>query len=243
MKNLLSNLEGKRKETIKRYNEIAKEYDGDWRGGHDKVQLEHLNKFEKIIGSPPKKILDAGCGNGKDSVFFASDGYEVYGIDLSEKMLERAVEKAKSKDVNVKLFLQDMRCLDFSDRYFDGVWTTATFVHLSPGEKKETIQEFYRILKPGGFLHIWVQNLLAIKHVIRLFQSYFGFTKDSKFNFINKVASLSERIKNGYAFIDNRHWFYPAKHSLLKVLKEENFSISETNHLFSRRLSIYARKT
>jgi len=251
MKDLLFNLNKIEKETIGRYDEIVAEYNKDWRGRHDKTQLSHLRKFERMLGSPPKKILDVGCGTGKDSLYFALHRYEVYGIDLSSGMLEKGIEKAKDKNIKINFSIQDMRSLSFPNDYFDGVWTAAALVHLPPEEKRKAIQEFYRVLKPEGFLHIWVQNFLSLKHLIRLVQSYLFYLEHESDKLvirrksiteIKKEKSLKERIKLGYAYLDRRHWFYPTKFSLLQTLKEEGFSVLKTSHVCSRRLSVYAKK-
>lgn len=243
MKNSLSDLNKMAEETIKRYDEIAEEYNRDWRGKHDKIQLKHLRKFEEMIGLPPKKILDAGCGTGKDCIYFASHGYNVYGVDLSQGMLEKAIKKSKSRSLKINLLIGNMQSLNFPNNYFDGVWNMAAIVHLSPKEKQKAIREFYRVLRPEGILHIWVQNFLSVKHVIRFLQSYFLHLKHSNINFAEKIKSLRERIKLGYAYLDNRHWFYPTKQSLMQILKKEGFLVLETNHIFSRRLSVYAQKS
>ena len=65
-------------ETVKRYDEIAEEYGSDWRGQLDATEPVKPTKFEKLVGSPPRKILDAGCGTGKHSIYFAGQGYNVY---------------------------------------------------------------------------------------------------------------------------------------------------------------------
>lgn len=236
------NLNEIEKETIKRYDEIAENFNKDWRGKHDKGQLKHLKKFEKMIGPPPKRILDAGCGTGKDCIYLASHGYEVYGIDLSRGMLEKALEKSKGGNLKLDLCIGDMRSLNFQNNYFDGVWTTAAIIHLPLEEKQKAIREFNRVLKPEGILHIWVQNLLGVKHLIRLTQSYLSYLFYSDTNIIKKIGSFKGRIKMGYAFLDNRHFFYPTRKSMLKILREESLSVLETNHIFSRRLSIYAKK-
>ncbi len=243
MKNLLLfNLNRKEKETIMRYDEIAEDYNKDWRGGHDKTQLKHLKKFIQIIGIPPKKILDVGCGTGKDCLYFASYKYDAYGIDLSQGMLKKAIENSQTKNLKINLSFGNMRKINFPDNYFDGVWTTAAIVHLSPEDKKRAIQEFYRILKPNGFLHIWVQNFFSAKRSFRLLQSYFNYLKNPNIKFGMKIKSLRERMVTGYAYLDNRHWFYPKKYFLIKTLRKAGFSILETNHLFSKRLSIYAKR-
>lgn len=238
-------------ETIRRYGEIAEEYNRDWRGRHDEIQLKHLKKFEEMIGSSPKRILDAGCGTGKDCIYFASHGYEVYGVDLSQGMLEKAIANSKTRNLKINFSVGDMKSLIFPSGYFDGIWTMAALVHLHPREKQKAIREFYRVLKSKGFLHIWAQNLLSPKHIMRLVQSYLFYLeregdkviiRKKSIQEIKKEKALRERIKLGYAYLDRRHWFYPTKRSLLHLLKEEGFSIIETNSMFSRRLSIYAQK-
>lgn len=77
-----------------------------------------------------------------------------------------------------------------------------------------------------------------LKHLTRLLQSLFSYLRCSN----TKLKSLKEIIKMGYAYLDKRHWFYPTKYSLLKILKEEGFTILEINHIFSKRLNIYAQK-
>jgi len=235
-------LNKKERKTIKRYDEIAPVYNIDWRGKHDKVQLAHLQKFEKLLGNPPKKILDAGCGTGKDCFYFASRKYEIYGIDLSKEMLKAAYEKFKNGNLKVKFFIEDMRHLHFPNNYFDGVWTTAAIVHLDKNEKEKAIREFYRVLKPNGYLHIWVQNFLSPKHIFRFFQSYFNWLQVSEKPLFKKILFLKKRITSGYTYIDRRHWFYPTKSGLIKILQKNGFLVLETNHRFSRRLSIYAQK-
>lgn len=240
--NIFVNLNKLEKETIRRYDEITEEYNRDWRGKHDKVQIKALEKFIRMIGPPPKKILDAGCGTGKDCIYFASHGYEVYGIDLSRGMLEKAKKNSENKNLKINFSIGNMKSLVFPNSYFDGVWTMAAIVHLSPKEKQKAIREFYRVLKPKGILRISTQSLLSLKHLIRLLQSYLSYLRFSNANLVTKFKSSKERIKMGYAYLDNRHWFYPTRHSLLQILKEEGLFILETNHLFSRRLSIYAQK-
>lgn len=239
-------------QTTKRYTEIAKDYNKDWRGQHDGEQLACLRQFENLVGNAPKTILDAGCGTGKDSVFLASEGYKVVGLDLSSGMLEKMVENTSVEGVKASAIIGNMRSLPFPDCSFDGVWNAASLVHLSPEAKKEAVGEFYRVLKPGGILHIWVQNLLSPKHLKRVIQSYFchlGYDAQNKFYIrpknvgeIFSSGSLIERVRRGYAYLDKRYWFYPTKTELVGSLRDEGFSIIESNQILSRRLSVFARK-
>lgn len=240
------------RETIKRYNEIAEEYSRSWRGATDEEQLKVMRRFEDLIGLPPKTILDAGCGTGKHASYFAHQGYQIVGVDLSSEMLRQAIKNSQLQKTTIDPVIANMKLLGFKDKAVDGIWSVASIVHLSPEDKKGTIQQFYRVLKHGGVIHVGVQNLLTPKHLKRVGQSYFcylGYDENDKFYLEPKnpreiIAdqSLIDRLKLGYAFLDNRHWFYPTKVMLLKLLTETGFFIIESNHPFSRRLNIFATK-
>lgn len=237
-----SEFDALKKETINRYNEIAGAYNQDWRGQHDVIQLQHLERFKKMIGAPKKRILDVGCGTGKDCAYFSRAGYEIYGLDLSEGMLKIAIGNCKKQCVEVNFLKGDMRLLEFPNNYFDGIWTKAAVVHLSPDERRKVFREFNRVLKSDGFLHVWIQNFLSLKHIMRFLQSYAHYIKSSDDNLFIKLISFLKHLSSGYAYIDNRHWFYSIKPNFLKAIKEEKFIILDTNHIFSRRLSVYAKK-
>lgn len=240
------------RQTARRYTEIAPAYRADWRGQLDKQQLRVMRKFEALIGSPPKTILDAGCGTGKHSAYFTSQGYRVIGVDLSLGMLQQAIENSPLQEAPINPIIANMRLLSIKDQTVDGVWSVASIVHLPLEAKAATIQQFHRVLKPEGVLHLGVQNLFTPKHLKRLGQSYLcrlGYDDNNEFYLDRKSLteiltgpSLLDRLKLGYAFLDDRHWFYPTKFSLLKLLRETGFSIIESNHPFSRRLSFFAVK-
>ena len=59
------------------------------------------------------KILDVGCGTGRHSIELAKRGYIITGIDLSESMLQKAKDKAKSYDLDIEFQKHDARNLPF----------------------------------------------------------------------------------------------------------------------------------
>jgi ubiquinone/menaquinone biosynthesis C-methylase UbiE len=196
--------------------------------------------FEKLVGSPPRKILDAGCGTGKHSIYFAGQGYDVYGIDKSSGMLREAVKNSVGLQINFAM--GDIRSLSFPNDFFDGMWTVAAIAHLPPADKRKFIQEAHRVLKPNGILYVGTHNLFSAKHLTRLAKFYLSHLARSNDHLIVKVKTVVAWAKTGYLFLDNRHWFYPWKGSLLKMLREIGFIILENNSCFSKRLSVYARK-
>ncbi len=94
-------------------------------------------------------ILDAGCGPGRDAKVFVQQGFRVVGVDYSEEM----VKLARSCSAG-QVFLMDLRDLRFHDETFDGIWANASVHHLSERDLTLVMDEFFRILKPGGALYV-----------------------------------------------------------------------------------------
>ena len=98
-------------------------------------------------------ILDAGCGEGYVAIHLAQDfGYRITGIDLLGWSISEADKNKRNSGVASRLAFEkgDYNHTNFPDSHFDGIYTMETLVH-SPDYAK-TLEEFYRILKPGGVL-------------------------------------------------------------------------------------------
>ncbi len=89
------------------------------------------------------KVLDLGCGSGRDSIFLANQGFKVWGIDISKE----AIRKAKGKKNKVNFQVGDATKLSFGDEFFDAVYS-GWVLHFIALEKPS--REIYRILKKGG---------------------------------------------------------------------------------------------
>ncbi len=112
--------------------------------------LELLEDFsERIEG---EKVLDAGCGPGRDSKLLSNKGFEVNGIDLSEEMIE--IAKEKEGDFNV----MDVRNLDFEDEVFNGVLANQLLVFFNSEEREKAFGELSRVLKTGGVIFLGLKE-------------------------------------------------------------------------------------
>ena len=104
------------------------------------------DKYIKLL-EPAAYILDAGCGSGRDSLYFLKHGFKVSAFDGSEEMC-----KAASDYIG-----QPVECIRFQDidykEVFDGVWACASLLHLSKQELPYVLQKFYRSLKLGGVMY------------------------------------------------------------------------------------------
>lgn len=103
-----------------------------------------IKNFNNSI-KPNSKILDAGCGNGKNMVYLQNEGHTVKGVDFSDSLLD--ICKEKSLDVQYS----DIRKLPYEDNTFDYVISIAVIHHLSSYyEQVKAITELLRVTKKDG---------------------------------------------------------------------------------------------
>ena len=97
------------------------------------------------------KILDLGCGSGRDSLFFKELGFDVIAVDGSAEMCIQAEKNIGQPVVNMA-FDQ----LDY-DAEFDGIWACASLLHVPSSEIKDVIAKIERALKNGGYFYFSVK--------------------------------------------------------------------------------------
>jgi ubiquinone/menaquinone biosynthesis C-methylase UbiE len=115
------------------------------------VSTEKLVEHCHIEGG--KKVLDVGCGAGRTPVYLVKQhGCTVVGVDILERMIERAEELAKRQGVAdmTEFRVADAQDLPFDDGYFDAVITES--VTAFPEDKQQAVNEYVRVLKPGGYV-------------------------------------------------------------------------------------------
>ncbi len=99
------------------------------------------------------RVLDAGCGPGRDAALLRLAGAEVVGLDLARAMLRQA----RSLDDSGHVCQGDLRRLPFRAASFDAVWCFAALGHLPPSAIPIALAEFRRVLN-GGWLYIVVRQ-------------------------------------------------------------------------------------
>jgi len=105
---------------------------------------------QKYIGDFKNKVmLEVGCGNGKTSVWFAKNGVEVYGLDISDESIKIAERRSKENGTAEKthFLVSPAENTKFSDNFFDIVFINVSLHHL---EVEMALKEFKRVLKPNG---------------------------------------------------------------------------------------------
>ncbi|MEX0501072.1 Tellurite resistance protein TehB [Raoultella terrigena] len=98
--------------------------------------------------TPPKLILDAGCGSGRDAKAFAEMGYRVEAFDASSEMVARAARYSG-------LPVRQRSFADISETArYDGIWCCASLLHVPGDELPGVMQRLATALKPGGVWYV-----------------------------------------------------------------------------------------
>ncbi len=135
--------------TLKTYESTASEYVQNVAELHPEVQAEQFLHLLNHRG----KIIDLGCGSGRDAHIFTEKGLEVIGVDFSPKMIEFAKKQAPK----ATFYVMDLEQLDFPENQFDGAWSNAALLHLPKKNIPPVLSAIHRILKPEGLFFLQVK--------------------------------------------------------------------------------------
>ncbi|MFH1586264.1 MAG: class I SAM-dependent methyltransferase [Candidatus Diapherotrites archaeon] len=140
---------------MKDYEETKKDYENGFEWHREKsysyIWKNQIGKFVKYLDG--KKILDAGCGGGRDVPEFMERGFDVDGIDYSTK----AIKYDKEKYPEANFYEGDIRKMEFPDKSYDGVWACASIANLDKEDAHIALAEFRRILKDNGILFVSIK--------------------------------------------------------------------------------------
>jgi SAM-dependent methyltransferase len=119
-----------------------------WRDTRDHDVSQNIDALlQSLIGSAPFRVLDFGCGPGRDLITFKELGQEAIGLDGSERFLAMAREHS-----GCEVWCQDFLKLDLPGEYFDGIFANASLFHVPSQELPRVMRELYATLKPDGVL-------------------------------------------------------------------------------------------
>jgi len=125
------------------------------------MERVRLRKYRKLLWSrvESSRVLEIGVGTGQNFPYYPTDA-EITAVDFSEKMLERARNRATRQEVGVDLRQMDVQNLEFEDNTFDTV--AATLVFCSIPDPVRGIREVERVCKPGGKVVLLENNFSSI---------------------------------------------------------------------------------
>lgn len=116
---------------------------------HDTVLADVSDLYEMFLPNIREngKILDLGCGSGRDSKYFLEQGYVVTALDGSQRLCQLA-----SSYTGLEVVYKDFKEITYKSEY-DGIWACASLLHVPEDEIGEVLDRIKEALIPGGILY------------------------------------------------------------------------------------------
>jgi SAM-dependent methyltransferase len=131
--------------TLSHYNQHAESF---WAGTRDHdVSQNRQALLQNLHGAGPFRILDFGCGPGRDLKIFRDLGHEAIGLEGAERFVELARNYS-----GCEVWQQDFLKLDLPMEYFDGIFANASLFHVAKQELPRVLRELWAALKSQGVL-------------------------------------------------------------------------------------------
>jgi SAM-dependent methyltransferase len=98
----------------------------------------------------PGRVLELGCGHGRNAIYLAGLGCSVDAVDFSAHAIEQARLRAEQAGRRVRFWCSSIFDAGFTDGSYDLVYDSGCFHHLPPHRRKSYVELVHRALKPGG---------------------------------------------------------------------------------------------
>lgn len=161
--------------TLDYYNKNSEEY------FNSTLNVDMTNTYKEFLKLVPEggKILDLGCGSGRDSMNFIKLGYEVIAVDGAKKLAKKA-SVLLGKEVIVSTFEE----LELKEK-FHGIWACASLLHIKREDLKTVLNNLYNNLEDNGVFYMSFKY--GEKEYVDDKNRYFNcFTDESIISFINE---------------------------------------------------------
>lgn len=166
--------------TLDYYNKNSEEY------FNSTLNVDMTNTYKEFLKLVPEggKILDLGCGSGRDSMNFMKLGYEVTAVDGSKELAKKA-SALLGKEVIVNTFEE----LELKEK-FHGIWACASLLHIKREDLKTVLNNLYNNLEDNGVFYMSFKY--GEKEYVDDKNRYFNcFTDESIIGFINENTKFN----------------------------------------------------
>jgi len=171
-----------------------------------------------------KKILELGCGQGRDTLFFASKGIDVTALDFSSVAIDRLINRAKERNllsnIHTSIFDPRNKPLPFSKDEFDAIYSHMFFnMRFTWEQLKFMFQEIRRGLKHDGF------NFFSVR------------------NYNDKSYGQGKKLDNDIYDINGFQIRFFTKQDLMALVKGEGFEILDIKEIYEEPVTLYLVST
>jgi SAM-dependent methyltransferase len=189
----------KKSKKVDQYSKLALIYDHIMRHVDYTSWANFISSILKMNEINSGNILDVSCGTGSFLLKLSKYGYNLYGCDISAEMINQALLKSKKNNVNIALFIQDMRDLKF-DVTFDGA---------------VSLFDSINYLKTEDDL---LKNLISVSSIL-----------NDKGIFIFDICTESNSLKNFFDYNEMGEYKFMIYHRKSYYLKNKRLQINEIN--------------
>ncbi|MHA7130412.1 class I SAM-dependent methyltransferase [Algoriphagus namhaensis] len=171
------------------------------------IDIYLLDQILKERFTPEMKILDAGCGEGRNTVYFINQGYQIFGIDQEELAIQYLRYQAKTLNPEydaLRFQVGQMEEIPFHTGAFDAVICSAV-LHFAESESEfwQMIDEISRVLKPGGIF--WFRMCTGFGGILKksneLGAGRFLLPDESE-RFVLQERHLFKLLEKGFKFLE-----------------------------------------
>ncbi|MDP2960670.1 MAG: class I SAM-dependent methyltransferase, partial [candidate division Zixibacteria bacterium] len=120
---------------------------------------QEIDFIIEILNLPPgSKILDLACGFGRHTIPLAKKGYDMTGLDYTEKFIRMAEEKAQKENLQIEFLVGDMRKIPFENHFAGVISYFTSFGFFSDEENFEVLKGVSKALKREGKFLLEIMN-------------------------------------------------------------------------------------
>lgn len=182
-------------------------------------RLWRKRALKVIVDGTQQEILDVACGTGDSTIAIAkaaAPGSRIMGVDISQNMMEPLMRKAAREGVHdrIRLKVADAEALPFQENSFHRV--TCAFGVRNFEDKEQGLEEFHRVLKPGGKVVILELSVPTSRPVRRIYDLYF-------LHILPLVGGLVSGNKSAYKYLPASVHSFPAPESFCDILRDAGF--------------------
>lgn len=125
--------------------------------------IEFVKYLKKCGIVSPAKVVDIGSGKGRNSIYLAESGYEVFAMDYIQSALDFLTQRARVNGVVRQIHSYNTEIdkkWPFEDNFFDAALDSFSSIDIETREGREVYKkEMYRTLKPGGYALVTVVSV------------------------------------------------------------------------------------
>ncbi len=150
-----------------------------------------------LVPDEGARILDLPCGDGRHSLLLSERGFDVTGVDRTERYLERARRRCEAEGLDVELVREDMRRFTRAEAFDVALNLFSTFGYFADRDDDERVlRNLYASLKPGGVV---VMEMLGKEQIARDYQERIWYPSTSGDEFLLEEHSVID----GFRGIEN----------------------------------------